>query len=560
MIKTFPIEFVRQILEQTLLYEHNYNLNYFGGQDQIAIHSFYEQLKDKEQVDRFVKTYQDLVYQQNRTGLIGNAILTSPENPTITNLYSDFIVPLQWACSMRVKLSDRDQMVDTLYNLIDKLRGKKFDVAQLECKDFDGKTIYKPYVVGVLGQGEGIPSAKSSDFLGIKAQGDSINTFGNDKLYDLTTNYGFGTITTGKYWFTSEQEGIIKVCQMKVKNFSYIWQVLDDTTPDHYELISGEFLEEPLDVSYFGDNQFQISGIWNSRDELPNFDMNATYYMRGTITLKDGDGHTKTIEINEQPNVYKEEGSDVVYAQIIYDFVDDTLVGSTTTIDDYTLDLYKELDVDDVPDITKVIFPDEHTSFEKYKVSISCDTVRCDEPRTLNEQEYCEISFGGNATIVDEGAMLGNDLLKVSISKTKIKAQSDININGTTYWLEPLEMPSAVNANTTPIQLLSNKFITNSHSDSISPSLQYTFICNKNRPLVYQFFRYARYGTQGTYENLYSDGVSPNIIYTINELWCSWGVLAKETFKAKAVESIDVENSESDTLTITIPFQVQGDN
>ena len=557
MIKTFPIEFVRQILEQTLLYEHNYNLNYFGGQDQIAIHSFYEQLKDKEQVDRFVETYQDLADQQNRTGLIGNAILTSPENPTITNLYSDFIVPLQWACSMRVKLSDRDQMVETLYNLIDKLKGRKFDVAQLECKDFMGKTIYKPYVVGVLGQDEGIPSAKSGDFLGIKAQGTSINTFGNDKLYDLTTNYGFSTIITGKYWFTYEQQGIIKVCQMKVKNFSYIWQVLDDTTPDHYEVIDGEFQEEPLDVSYFGDNQFQISGIWNSRDDLPNFDMNATYYMRGTITLKDGDGHTKTIEINEQPNIYKEEGSDLVYAQIIYDFVDDTLVGSTTTIDDYTLDLYKELDVDDVPDITKVIFPDEHTSFEKYKVSISCDTIRCDEPRTLNEQEYCEISFGGNATIVDEKVALGNDLLKIGIKKDKIIASpSNISLSSSIEYVEPMEMPSGNSASTQLNQLASNFFKQNTHTDGNAINLQYSFIVDRSINIINQMFLYARYGNMSAT----SSGISPNMIFTISELWCSWGDVERYQYSGKIVDSIDVDNTESDVLSLSVKFQLQGSN
>ena len=64
----------------------------------------------------------------------------------------------------------------------------------------------------------------------------------------------------------------------------------------------------------------------------------------------------------------------VVLADIGYDEVIQNHYGNQIAYEllglGYTV-LYKELDVDDVPDTTKVIFPDEHTSFEKYKVSIS---------------------------------------------------------------------------------------------------------------------------------------------------------------------------------------------
>ena len=83
---------------------------------------------------------------------------------------------------------------------------------------------------------------------------------------------------------------------------------------------------------------------------------------------------------------------------------------------------------------------------------------------------------------------------------------------------------------------------------------------DKNIDILYQFFKYARYGKQGTSGNNYLDGITPNMIYEIKEIWSSWGQVEVETFKAKVVESIDIENTESDALTITIPFQVQGDN
>ena len=80
--------------------------------------------------------------------------------------------------------------------------------------------------------------------------------------------------------------------------------------------------------------------------------------------------------------------------------------------------------------------------------------------------------------------------------------------------------------------------------------------------IINQWFKYARYGIQGTNttNSHYADGVCPNMIYEISEIWSCWGQVNRFKFKAKIVESIDIENTESDTMTITVPFQVQGDN
>ena len=45
-----------------------------------------------------------------------------------------------------------------------------------------------------------------------------------------------------------------------------------------------------------------------------------------------------------------------------------------------------------------ILFPPEHEGFEKYKLSLSFDSIKCNQPRTLNGDEYCDISFGGSAT------------------------------------------------------------------------------------------------------------------------------------------------------------------
>lgn len=434
MIKTFPIEFVRQALEQTLLEQHLINPNFFGGKDQINISSFYQQLKNQAEVDRFVETFRDLTEQQNRTGLIGNGILLSPENPTITNLYSCVIIPMTWTCSIRCTLENRDQMLETINNLISELKGSKVDVAQLNCIDENGKHYAQPFVVGTVGHNEGAPIFKNGDYVG--------EVVGNLDIEDILQEY-------------NEKE------------------------------IGGEVFEE---------------GQW----------FYATKQGKLVVLYCDGENYI-------------------------------------TLADDGTH--------------TDVVFPPEHESFEKYKVSLSFESLRCDTPATLNAKEYCEISFGGSATLVNESVKLGNDLVKLCVYKYGINTSQPILFDKPTkYWLEPLEMPSGSNANTKINQLVSNNFLSNSHTDAISLSLQYTFIADMNIPLIKQWFDYARYGTRKVVANSDVQTMSPNLIYTIVEYWSSWGIVDNQPFKAKLVENIDIENTESDTLTLSINAQIQGDN
>ena len=437
MLKTFPIEFVRQILTQTLYEQHLSNPNYFGGDNQIALSSFYEQLKNQQEVDRFVECFRDLTEQQNRLGLIGNGIILSPENPTITNLYSCLIVPMSWTCSMRCTLFNRDQMLETINNLIGELKGRKVDVAQLNCVDENGNHFTQPFFVGTIGENDGVPQLKAGDYIGVVG-----NNVSNDAstLYANLISAGVGDFSGDSCWFYVSQSGILKV-------------VLFDTDD--------------------------------------------------SIKLIENDGN--------------------------------------------------------YPD---VIFPPEHTSFEKYKVSLSFDSLRCDTPTTLNATEYCEISFGGSATLVSSSVRLGNDLTKVAFSKYGIKAETSIVYSQpSVFVLEPLEMPSGSNANTKINQLVSNTFLNNTHTDALSLTLQYTFICDMENDLIKQWFNYARYGTQYIASGTTGfSTMSPNLIYNVIEYWSSWGVFESKQVKAKIVESIDIENTEGDTLTLSLTMQIQGDN
>ena len=437
MIKTFPINFVQAALEQTLLMAHISNPDFFGGKKQISLSSFYQQLKNQDEVDRFVEQFQDLVEQQNRLDLIGNGILLSPENPTITNLYSCMIIPMTYNCAIRCQLSNRDQMLETINNLIEELKGAKCDIAQLKCKDSNGKTYYQPFMVGTIGHNEGAPKIKNGDYLG---------DFPSANIDDRLTYFD----SIGVYDRTETIEGE--------------WYYFGNTNTNK------------LSVAYFNGENWQL--------------------------LEDDGTHED------------------------------------------------------------IIFPPEHESFEKFKLSMSFESLRCDTPYTLDSEEYCEISFGGSATLVNESVKLGNDLVKVCVSKKKIITETPIAFTTPTkYYLEPLEMPSGNNANTKINQLVSNSFVNNSHTDALSITLQYSFVLDESIWLLKQWFKYGRYGTQyvgNASENVQT--MSPNLIYDIKEYWSSWGNVDIVPFIAKIVGSVDIENTEGDTLTLGVTMQVQGEN
>lgn len=532
MPNSFAIDFVRQILEQKLYEEHLKDVNLFGGKDQVNIFSFYEQLKNQDEVDRFVENYRDLADQQNRTGLIMNGVVVAPENPTITNLYSCEIIPLTWNCSMRCTLENRDQAQKTLNNLIKKLKGRKVDIAELEC---DNNT-YVPFMVGTIGQNDGKPIPNNGDYYG--------TVYSANEVLNKMVNY-FGetdVVNTDATLFYCEYGNKIRVVKKSVGSqttFAYTQDVLHIRT-------------DSRDYIYEIDLKLTSAGVITT--SLPIY----SKITQGTIAIIDTDEQTHTIDCDVELNKYEKDanGHAVMYITMklktLFDDDDREEIGDAN-IDFYEVNMaFLENDGTN----TDIIFPPTHNSFKKYKCSLSFDAIRCDEPRNLNAQEYCELSFSGSATLVNDSVKLGNDLLKIRVEKYKIPADTDITFTTNEYYLEPLEMPSGNSINTNPNQLVSNLFKTNSHADAIALTLQYTFICDENVDLLSQWFDYARYGTLGTSQNQ----VSPNLIYKVNEYWCSWGNFKNIQVLTKVVGDIDIENTESDTLTISLTMEIQGEN
>lgn len=420
-MKTVAIEFVRQVLEQTLYEEHLKNSSYCGGKDQVGLFSFYEQLLEGEEVNRFIENYGDLISQQNRSSLILNGVITAPENPQIINIHTHDIRPLEFRVGFRLNVLNRDMAIDTIENVFSVLKGRKRDVALFE----SGKL----FMLGTIANNVlGSPKISSGDFIGTIDDMTTIDASVKAKITSIQTLLG---------------------------------SFVNDATTLYFE------------------NAFKLYKV--------NYD--------------------------QENNLWS---------------LDET-------------------------------FEHHAQTFSKYKVSISFDTTRVDEPRTLDGEEPVTISFGGSATIVSGEVELGNDLTKVSFKKSLIKAQTTITLTDSVHWLEPLEMPNNLGIANEISQLASSRFVQVRQNTGINPTISYSFVLDKSEPLIYQWWKYARYGIQGqeTDTPQYSTGVTPNTIYQIVEYWSSWGNIEKITYNAKATENIEAENTESDAISLKLNFEVQ---
>ena len=333
MIKTMPIDYVRCVLETTLK-SYASGTQYFNNTD-ISLFSFYEQLTEEEEVNRYVERYNELVKQQNKMDRVGFGVLAITDNPTITNLKKGFVSPFEWSCTIRCTLANRDKMISTIYKLIEDLKGRKQDVALLD----NGKLI-------------------------------PVGTLAND----------------GELW---------------VRPYDFVGEY--DPYNDDLGDILDSFLQYGIDID----------------------------------TVQDGDCYYT--EWENKLHLYKaQEDSSHNISWV---------------------------------DISEGNIP-EHNSFEKMKIDLSFDDIKVDEPFTLDSTQFCNITFGGTATLVNNGIRLGNDLVVVGFRKLKVKGATDYEFqNQPEYHLEPLEMPSGLNANTLPNQLRSNYFKANTHTDSIAISL-----------------------------------------------------------------------------------------
>lgn len=587
--KSFAIDFVREIIYRELELKHLEDDTYIGGENDISLFSFYEQLKNQDQVNRYVERFRDLTEQANRSSLIANGVILAPENPTITNLYSSLIMPLTFQTTFRTTLEDRELVVKAMHYLFDKLKGKSVNVAELD----DGSLFY----LRKMGNNKEPMSVVGSQMLPENGMWTGVDTIENsfartNLIKNKTYNADFNALEKDTWYCLGKTNDILsKLSDMTPNSAGNVidiqlgyWQderfdlKITDTEDfeDEYVSVYGprlvisnsligisnyEETDDPTDwVNNWNWNGLTNKYVWvkftsKTLDDTYTYneDYLATLFVGNVLFLDEISKVIYNVFFQElQETYFKDLFPDFVYYRYrghIKAAVKDTENSGTST---YYYKVYDTTESD-------LVIPLPETGLyidSMYKVSISFDSERVETPITLNEKETCVVSFGGSATLVDKDTKLGNDLVQISISKKKIVKSTDFVYSNNKYYLEPLELPSGNNIGTEMNQLLSNKFINNSHASSLSPSLQYTFVCSDKIKLLQELYDYARYGING----VDNDMVSPNTIYEITETWSANGVVSTKTFLGKIVESIDIENNENDVLTITIPIQIQGEN
>lgn len=277
---------------------------------------------------------------------------------------------------------------------------------------------------------------------------------------------------------------------------------------------------------------------------------------------------------------------DILTNQLIINRVNSVTAQGSTNYYPYIVDKTKSLTVflehkgklelwlieSDGEDFTKCSIVDnfiyDHNSFDKMKLSLSFTDMKASDPYILNDEEYFELSFSGGATLTTKNVMLGNDLVKVRIAKNKVITGNNVefsfkvNNNFVFYTLDPQEKASGNSAGTIENKLKSNFFKTNTHTDSLTITKQYTFVFNNEISLLNQWYEYASYGicNLGTNNALQQASMTPNIIYFVEEIENSWFDMRIRNFNAKLVEDIDINDTDSDVVTIGVTMQVQGDN
>ena len=537
MIKGFPIDFVRATFEQTLLEQHLKNINFYGGRNQVRIFSLYEQLLKGEDVDRYKENFEDLANQQNRSGLILNGVVTAPTNPTITNLYSCTIIPLEYVCSLRCNIENRDQSLETVNNLIEELKGSKVDIAELKCADENGSFAYVPFIVGTIGHNEGAPKLENGDYIGDVADTTEIL----DKVYDLTSKYIDNN--NGANWLYCGNNGKIKVAKKDAG----------------HPFIVGE----PYILSYSQSEGKVIANVTltTESDTFTNIPLYEDSNIRGHLTLMNTSEEEQDVSCETKVSNIELSNGHAVFHLVCT--CENVYGDNLEDVVDAFIDIYEAeySFIEDDGTYHDIIFPPEHVSFTKYKMSISFEALRCDEPANLEDGEYVRISFGGSATIQDAPLRFGNDLVKTAISKYGVMAETPITFtNPTLYWVEPLELPSGNNPNIKVNQLVSNNFKSNTHADSLSVVLQYSFVVSDDIPLLEQWFEYGRYGEINVNSSSELQTMSPNLIYNVYEIWSYWGKVKTKVKKTRIADSTDIDVTEGDTMTVSVTLQIQGDN
>lgn len=421
MAERYDIDFVRAILQHEL------------DDDTIFLTSFYEQIGDPTTLERYAQQVAELINDQNKQTYKARGVVAQNGEADIVNITSNYICPLEYSVRLDVAyfkqldedstedLSDIEYVNSAVVDLIDNVKGRKFDVIMGEEGDL---YVCKTPIVG--------STAKNNIYLDNDVY--MVNTsatysFGNgdtQEVIDALIDDNVGT-----YQFPYDRP---------VGTTTYTFYVQDATTADLYEVV-------------------------------------ATYT------------HTS--------------GSDDTLTYVRHTLLEDT--------------------------------------YTKYKVSLSVNNIQKDLPYDFNGTGRMALLFSGQATIVDENVMLGNDIIKTTMK---------VGTSGETYPVEPLEIPTATKVNDADNMYYQTSVpkpkTTNTH---ISSTPTYSFVIDTSNALLLEMYKLARYQTMGT------QIAHINYVWTIVEYMYKYGTLNKYTMKAK-IDDISIVPTNGDVMVIKASFKL----
>ena len=174
-------------------------------------------------------------------------------------------------------------------------------------------------------------------------------------------------------------------------------------------------------------------------------------------------------------------------------------------------------------------------SFTKSKVSLSANNIQKDLPYDFNGTGRMALFFSGQATIVDESIMLGNDKIKTTIESIAV---------------EPLEMPSGAKLGDTGNYITDTNYPkATTYNNVLENTLTYSFNVVKTNTLLMALYNMARK------QAIASPITSIDKTYTIKEYDYQFGVLTTDEIKAK-VDDISISNTNGDVINLKVSFKL----
>jgi hypothetical protein len=192
----------------------------------IFLASFYEQIQDEEQINRYVDSIKELLALQNREKSESNykamGIIAQSGNAEIINIKQNYISPLEYQARFDIELSDRDYVLGKLKTLINDLRGRKFDIIQFT----NGQTAVPKEPT--INTANGKINLTNNILVGPDFGGATIGS--SDVISEIVANYNFANNTLYTFYIIRDAGFggpyfLVRATFQRVSNFDSVSEI-----------------------------------------------------------------------------------------------------------------------------------------------------------------------------------------------------------------------------------------------------------------------------------------------------------------------------------------------